>query len=234
MLPSHVSSPNFHSLRSIAIISHEEDALLLFAHTGITLGAGILIRRLAASYLAKKTPREPSPQALGKVTGQRRYDILRGAARVMGNLDFRLLLIGSLLPDIIDKPVGHLLFRETFSNGRIFSHTLLFLTLITVLGLCLYRRRQQRWLLILSFGTLAHLILDQMWHDTRTLLWPAYGFVFTRIDLSDWAPNVFRALLSNPAIYVPELIGLGILFWFARSLVQRRKVSGFLRYGRTT
>jgi len=92
--------------------------------------------------------------------------------------------LGSLLPDIIDKPVGQFFFRDTFSNGRIFCHTLLFLILITLAGLCLYRSRGKTWLLGFSFGTFMHLIQDQMWLEPRTFLWPLYGFAFEKIDLT--------------------------------------------------
>jgi hypothetical protein len=36
--------------------------------------------------------------------------------------DIRLLILGSLLPDLIDKPLGHIILPE--NNGRIFAHTL--------------------------------------------------------------------------------------------------------------
>ena len=77
--------------------------MLVLAHTGITLASGVLTSKVIhkechlnkASWLA--LPR--------------------------GGIDYRVLLVGSLLPDIIDKPVGQVLFHDTFSNGRIFCHT---------------------------------------------------------------------------------------------------------------
>ncbi len=39
------------------------------------------------------------------------------------------MLIGSMLPDIIDKPLGGLICKETLGNGRTYAHTLLFLLL---------------------------------------------------------------------------------------------------------
>ena len=33
--------------------------------------------------------------------------------------------LGAILPDLIDKPLGHLLLNETLNNGRIFFHGLL-------------------------------------------------------------------------------------------------------------
>lgn len=139
-------------------------------------------------------------QGSGNIPGQK-VSWLDSLAK---HVDIRFLLIGSLLPDIVDKPVGLLLFRETFSNGRIFCHTLLFLGLLSLAGIYFYRRGGKTWLLALSFGTFTHLILDQMWRSPRTLLWPVYGFAFEKIDLTGWMSNIFYALLTDPAVYVPE------------------------------
>ena len=47
-------------------------------------------------------------------------------------------MVGALLPDIIDKPVGLFFLREAFGHGRLFSHTLLFPTLVALVGFYLY------------------------------------------------------------------------------------------------
>ena len=141
-------------------------------------------------------------------------------------------MIGALLPDIIDKPAGQYFFRETFSNGRIFSHTLLFLILVTLAGLYLYRRSSRGWLFVLSFGTFTHLILDQMWLAPQTLFWPFFGFAFAREELADWAPNMLQSLLTNPEVYISELVGAIVLFWFGLVLARRRKAFAFIRYGK--
>jgi hypothetical protein len=71
-----------------------------------------------------------------------------------------------------------------------------------------------------------------MWRDPHTLLWPAYGLAFERADLTNWVSNIFHALLADPQVYVPELVGLAILLWFAQSLVRRRRVFAFLKLGK--
>ncbi len=136
--------------------------MLVFGHTGITLGATILLAGALKSTV--------SPHVRGnKLTGQE-FPVTNDSPRnklswfifLRQYIDIRLLLIGSLLPDIIDKPLGQFFFRETFSSGRIFAHTLLFFVLITLAGYYLYHKRNKTWLLALSFGTFTHLILDQM------------------------------------------------------------------------
>ncbi len=99
--------------------------MLVFAHAGINLGAAALAVGVAGGGLASE---------IGKASW-----FVALARRV----DIRLQLVGSLLPDIIDKPVGQFFFRETFSNDRIFSHTLLFLIIIAAAGFYLYKRHRQ-------------------------------------------------------------------------------------------
>ena len=188
--------------------------MLVLGHAGITLGAAALLAGAVKSRHSSQTSE------------------VSWFTHLSSYVDIRLLLIGSLIPDIIDKPVGQYFFRETFSHGRIFSHTLLFLILITATGFYLYKSRRKVWLLTLAAGTIMHLILDEMWQAPRTLFWPFLGTAFDRIDLTDWASNILQALFSNPEVYVPEAIGMVVLLWFGLSVVGRKRVGIFIKYGR--
>ncbi len=149
----------------------------------------------------------------------------------MGKLiDTRLLLIAALLPDIIDKPLGLLLLRETLNSGRIFGHTLLFLLLIAALGLYLHRQRNRTWLLVLSFGILMHLILDQIWLAPETLFWPFSGSGFEESDSTDWLSGILHTLVTNPRVYIAEVVGAAIIAWFL--LLHRKNIYALIRYGR--
>lgn len=206
--------------------------MLILGHTGITLGSAVLLNGAFAkgARLHLKRNLELSPEkyhARNYLSGH----IASWFASLGNRIDIRLLLIGSLLPDIIDKPLGHFLFRETFSNGRIFCHTLLFLTLITLAGLCLYRSYGKTWLLVLSFGAFTHLIFDQMWLTPQTFLWPLYGFTFEKIDLTHWTQDTFQDLLTDPTVYIPEIVGGAILIQFVWILVSNRKLHAFIRSG---
>jgi hypothetical protein len=210
--------------------------MLLFGHTGITLGSAVLLTGILNSYRLHKVrskgeknhAENSSRTTLAASRKGERNSWLSSLGRRM---DLRLLLVGALLPDIIDKPVGQYLFRETLGSGRIFCHTLLFLLLISMSGWYLYRRRRQVWLLILAFGTFMHVTLDRMWEIPRNFLWPLYGLTFQEAELTGWLSNIFRLLFRNPEIYVPELMGAVILIWFAGTLLYRRKVFAFIRYG---
>ncbi len=150
---------------------------------------------------------------------------------VADNIDIRILLVGSLLPDIVDKPVGVFLFRAIFDNGRIVCHTLLFTIVIMLAGLYLYRSRGKTWLLVLSFGSLMHIMLDKMWLYPRTFLWPLYGLAFEKVGVENWLYYISHALVTDPPTFISELIGAAILFWFALVLLKRRKVLAFIKCG---
>jgi inner membrane protein len=186
--------------------------VLLFGHAGITLGVATVVTH--AIDKDRKTH--------GWFVSLSRY------------FDIRCLVVGSLLPDIIDKPVGQYFFRSTFDNGRIFSHTLLFLILLTAVGFFLWKRYRQVWMLSLAAGTLMHLILDESWLAPGTLFWPLLGLTFPKIELTEWLRNILEAIFTVPKIYISELVGLAVVIWFAVVVIKRKSVTVFLKYGKVT
>ena len=84
--------------------------MLVFGHTGLTLGTAILVSHaLDRIRFAQNTPdiREGSSSRFW-VKLRRPIELLGNwLSRIAGigvHIDMRLLLIGSLLPDIIDNP----------------------------------------------------------------------------------------------------------------------------------
>jgi len=122
------------------------------------------------------------------------------------------LAIGSMLPDIIDKPLGLIIFGS-MGMGRTFAHTLLFLAILAALSLRLRDRRAAA----LTLGVLVHLLLDGMWASPQTLLWPLLG-PFPAAELMDTTSYIEMLLsgLRDPGILLPELAGLVYLIYLAR------------------
>ena len=211
--------------------------MLILGHVGVTLGAAVLLDRVISKsppYFAihdkadkhnRSSSESVAAQAGNPSTTSSAF------ASLANHIDIRILLIGALLPDIIDKPVGHYFFRDTFSTGRIYCHTLLFAVILLLAGLYLYTSRKKLWLLVLSFGTFIHLILDQMWLQPRTLLWPLYGLTFEREDLTDWTLDILRNLVSLPQVYVIEIIGVTVIIWFIATLIRNKTVYAFIKKG---
>jgi inner membrane protein len=183
--------------------------MLILGHTGITLGASAI-----TAGVFSRTKVNAWWGALSKY------------------LDIRLLLVGALLPDIIDKPVGQYLFKSTFNNGRIFSHTLLFMVVITTAGWIVYKKQKNTWMLALAAGTLMHLVLDSMWRIPKTLFWPSMGWSFPKVNLEGYVSGIVHAMYSLPADYIPEIIGAGILLWLAAVTLKRKQTGALIKHGR--
>jgi len=196
--------------------------MLLFAHAGITLGTAAVLSLINDSRKSKNNTaiKQPRPSISNFFTSLAR------------KIDLRFLLVGALLPDIIDKPLGHFFFPNAISNGRIITHTLLVLILLTLVSVIIYFPSRKTAMLVLSFGVFMHLLLDQMWKLPVTLFWPLLGFSFDKMDISDWIPQMLRALVSNPAVYIPEVIGTVFLAWFAFEMFRRKQVVTLLTTGR--
>ena len=207
--------------------------MLLFAHTGITLGLGWLAKEQAAGRLSTRysaTALNTTRDVASPVIPEKHHSAI---LQIAADLDLRVLVIGSMLPDIVDKPLGQFILRQSLSNGRIYCHTLLFLMLLVLAGVFIYRRRQQTGVILLAAGTITHLIMDEMWRTPQTLLWPLLGLDFPREELtiSGWLGQMFLELCNIPRVFVPEAIGFVVLVTFISVLLKRHVFATFLRYG---
>jgi len=192
--------------------------MLLLAHTGISVGAAYLLEQ-AAKFRVKSHAKTEGRQAADTVHPVK--------------VDYRFILLGSMLPDLIDKPLG-LFILPGLQNLRTFSHTLLFLFLIICAAVWVYRKQNAAWGLFMAFGVLAHFLLDAMWLEPSTLLWPLLGFTFIKypgMDLDAWLKMLLYGLTANPEVYIPEAMGLIILVFFFIRIVAERKVRAFFLQG---
>lgn len=220
-----------------------------FAHAGITLGTALLLGNALSRGYSRRSLLHPSAGVGASSSPQ--PDCAAGCSdnspapfgSIARRIDYRLILVGSLLPDIVDKPLTLLLFGQLANAGRLFCHSLLFLVILSLAAVYFYNRRGTTWLLALSFGTFIHLILDWMWLMPWTLLWPIYGWALVKQAPSGFealAPSqlwsgtfypLLHSLGSNPAVYIPELVGALILVGFAIMLVLRKRVYPFVKEG---
>ncbi len=153
------------------------------------------------------------------------------------NMDLRLLLVGSLLPDLIDKPLGRVLMVGDYEAGKLWGHTLLFS--VALMGVILVatgrRSRYRRMWFPLAVGTLFHLVLDAMWTRGETFLWPFLGTEFTPGEPGNLLDS-FRSGYTDPVVLAGEVAGLVYLVWLWRRarLGEPEYRSLFRRTGRLT
>lgn len=204
--------------------------MLLFGHTGGTVGlfkvVDILTNRLVNNY-------ESNSGSRFYATAHKKWlpvnHLLNGLRSRIGSIDYRLVLLGSLLPDIIDKPLWLFASSDIFRSGRAYSHTFLFNLVLLICGLILIKYRKPR-LLIISLSSFTHLVQDRMWHEPVALWWPLLG-QFPVSETVGWMSNIILALFSDSGTYVPEIIGLIITLLLGYRLLSRKGTSGFIRTG---
>lgn len=206
--------------------------MLLFGHAGITLAAAVLVGDAVRAYRTDRSNQSAQNDASHASRNEssgwwERYIVPDNF------IDIRVLMVGALLPDIIDKPIGRLFFSDEIGSGRMFSHTLVFFLMLFLAGLYLNRVRGHSWLLILSAGVFSHLVLDGVWLVPETFFWPLYGWSFPRDTDAGFWTEILSGLLM-PEVLVPEVLGLIAVSVFGVTLLRRHTVWRFLRHGSTT
>jgi hypothetical protein len=138
--------------------------------------------------------------------------------------DLRWVIFLTLLADIVDKPLGLVLLKDTVNSGRIYFHSLLVNLLLTFI-LVVARRP-----LVYPLALWVHQFCDRMWLSPTTALWPFGGsFVYRPLPLEDWVYS-----LLSPYNAFSETVGLLLLVAFAwrERLLSLRRVREWLRHGR--
>jgi hypothetical protein len=120
--------------------------------------------------------------------------------------------IGAVLPDLIDKPVGFIIFGGVLDNGRIWCHSLLVAAIVLLAGLLAGKVRETPLLVAAAIGILSHQILDLMWRQPRTWYYPLLGPFGGRLPPG----HLFTLLMqeiSNPSERIlAALIAIAIVF----------------------
>lgn len=127
-------------------------------------------------------------------------------------VDVRFLLVGAILPDLIDLPIGTLVLADRYSTGELWFHSLIAPTLYMTIALLATRRgRRRRAWMALGVGWLFHLLLDGMWVSQEVFLWPFFGDI-PGGDTPYW-PLAWERASQDPWRWAKEAVGMGYLVW---------------------
>lgn len=126
--------------------------------------------------------------------------------------NYSLVIVGSILPDLIDKPLGRIILP--LGSGRLIGHTLAFILILIIIGI-IFSLSWQMLTIALADGL--HLIEDRMWSQSAILLWPLLGGfqVHKAVSINDYAMGLLQGF--HPAFsmtFVSEALGFGILMAF--------------------
>lgn len=136
------------------------------------------------------------------------------------NMDLRWVALGSLLPDLLDKPVGSVLFHDTFGTHRLVAHALVFpvVGLFVVLGVTRRGSVSRKAAIGVVIGALFHLVLDGAWADPEAFWWPLLGVEFPAVADSTIGPLVQR-MVADPWVWAGEAVGAAYLGYLWRRWV---------------
>jgi inner membrane protein len=146
-------------------------------------------------------------------------------------IDYRYILLGAVLPDIVDAILGLFLFEG--DSGRWIAHSLLANVAVTVAIILLLRGETRLAVFGIGVGWLTHLVGDAMWDAPQTFFWPLAGTEFADSPKEPYSWDLFTAPLDHIWVWVGELVGLAILgwFWVAFSLGDNERRKLFLKDG---
>ncbi len=132
--------------------------------------------------------------------------------------DYRLVMIGALLPDVVDAVFG----GSALLHSVLGSIALLAVVMLATIG----HRSWRRHLIALPIGTFLHLVFDGAFTSAQAFWWPLAGGSVAERPLPVTERGWWNLVL--------ELVGLAILAWawrrFGLADPARRRV--FLREGR--
>jgi len=127
-------------------------------------------------------------------------------------------ILGGILPDLIDKPLGYLIL--SIGNGRIYFHTLLLVLVLFACGALWWKYRRSPVVLALALGILSHQILDAMWEEPKDWLYPFLGPFQSSSPSADFFWREFLGEITSPAEWlVGVVLVLMVLLWLKRTWV---------------
>ncbi|WP_220680885.1 metal-dependent hydrolase [Methanofollis formosanus] len=120
---------------------------------------------------------------------------------------------GAILPDLIDKPLGHIFLADSLGYGRIYTHTLIVLFAVALVGALLFWRYRNGIVLALAVGIGSHQLLDAMWREPTNWYYPILGPFSGGADTTTFQ-DLVMAELSEPSewIFLLVILSFGLLF----------------------
>ncbi|MCZ7572870.1 MAG: hypothetical protein M5U01_30320 [Ardenticatenaceae bacterium] len=160
--------------------------------------------------------------------------LLQKKVPALRSIDYRLVALAAVGPDLIDKPLAYVHFYKKYKSAVLFAHTLIshLALLVATLGWA-----RSLWPYALAFN--GHALLDRLWFFPDTWYWPFRGWHFhvwrkRGSEQEDIKLAYWYAFTRRPELWGWELGGLLVALWFvlANGLTRPERLLPFLRTGR--
>lgn len=146
-------------------------------------------------------------------------------------IDYRWILIGAIVPDLVDGALSLTIYEG--NSGRGVAHSILAVVVVAVGVLLLTKGATRLSVFGLPVGWLVHLVADGMWQAPETFLWPAFGTGFSEAPAEPYSWALVTEPWAHMSTWAGELVGLGVLLYLAAAfeLHDRERRRRFLQDG---
>lgn len=143
-------------------------------------------------------------------------------------IDYRIVIAGSLLPDIIDKPLVQILYGLRNHDGHLIAHSFIFSGLLIVLGMIIICINENKSVFTLGICSLIHQLLDKLMSVPNIFFLPnvnSRNFIALKrlafvhnitLPIYTRFPYLRDTVLyfEKPYIFISETIGFIIIIYF--------------------
>ena len=147
-------------------------------------------------------------------------------------IDYRVLIVASLLPDLVDKPLSSVLAGSYEYESRALGHSLVFLGCFVILMIVQWFWNKNLWLLPVVLGVLFHDIFDAMWLHPGIFYWPLEGWLFPTPVNEAWQGWMQIDSYKIKQLDLFDNISVLILLCFFMKIALGGRILDFLRKGK--
>lgn len=151
-------------------------------------------------------------------------------------IDYRIVIIGAILPDLIDKPLIQLTYGLENHSGHSIGHTFIFSGLLMALGIGYFLNTRNNNILLLGLCCFLHQVFDKLMLLPNVLSLPTFSYnnniTFNRVDIFTRGTSyIFRQFpyikavtlyLMEPYVYISEIFGFLYILYFLYKLIINR------------
>jgi inner membrane protein len=135
-------------------------------------------------------------------------------------IDYRLVALGSLLPDMADRTMRAISRRKWSRDQHLIGHTLLLNAPVVIAGIGLARRHRDARLLAVGAAAATHLLVDPVVRSPGNLFWPLLGLSFPA-----------SRGLSRPLTVLTQIAAALAVFATLFTLQRRGRLNDFIAKG---
>lgn len=150
----------------------------------------------------------------------------------MHQIDYRVVIAASLLPDIVDKPLASILVGSYSYESRAFGHSMIFIGCVALLLLIHWLWTRNNWLVPVVFGVVLHDLFDEMWTQAGVFYWPLLGWKFPKPTEFAWRELISLGDYKIHLLDFYDNVSMLILLYYFMRVALGGKLLEFVRQGR--